>query len=367
MSEETYKDAKRYQRLRILGAAPFGSEHLENASVMRFTNLDAFVDKDISLHSSRGESPPASSRTDQASREGSTKGDWYCRNCGYLSSSRVTFSETCDTCHHPVEFHTVQTIDALTHANTEMEKMRVKVQQYEAAFHLAAHDAIFISEEDASCFFRPINWLIEEGKTLQFFGNLNDTFGYACADAEEMTLEECLEVYKDACNRFPDKPWIAVALWAQKKCNGMPFIEPVQKMVDAAIAALPPTPKAEGDFMAHKILPCRFCYEPQDGFSGLTEDAFGRCEGMFSVCCENKTCGVTGPMRPTMQEAIDSWNGEPLSERLLQQAKIMRVKKGWGKENHTVHKDSIEKDFEMAARLLELAASTTQPPRARSR
>ena len=35
------------------------------------------------------------------------EGDWYCKNCGYLSSSRVTYYETCDTCHTPVEFHTV--------------------------------------------------------------------------------------------------------------------------------------------------------------------------------------------------------------------------------------------------------------------
>jgi len=35
------------------------------------------------------------------------EGDWYCKNCGYLSSSRVTYHETCDTCHTPVEFHTV--------------------------------------------------------------------------------------------------------------------------------------------------------------------------------------------------------------------------------------------------------------------
>lgn len=34
-------------------------------------------------------------------------GDWYCRQCGYLPGSRVTYSETCDTCHTPVEFHTV--------------------------------------------------------------------------------------------------------------------------------------------------------------------------------------------------------------------------------------------------------------------
>lgn len=38
----------------------------------------------------------------------SDNGDWYCRNCGYLSASRVTHAETCDTCHNPVEWHTVE-------------------------------------------------------------------------------------------------------------------------------------------------------------------------------------------------------------------------------------------------------------------
>jgi len=35
-----------------------------------------------------------------------SQGDWYCRNCGYIDCSRVTFSETCDKCHQPVEWHT---------------------------------------------------------------------------------------------------------------------------------------------------------------------------------------------------------------------------------------------------------------------
>lgn len=32
-------------------------------------------------------------------------GDWYCPQCGYLSNCRVTYSETCDTCHIPVVWH----------------------------------------------------------------------------------------------------------------------------------------------------------------------------------------------------------------------------------------------------------------------
>lgn len=48
-------DAVRYRRLRVLGCAPFGSKHLEQALVLRFTNLDAFVDAGISEHTPHGE------------------------------------------------------------------------------------------------------------------------------------------------------------------------------------------------------------------------------------------------------------------------------------------------------------------------
>jgi len=35
------------------------------------------------------------------------EGDWYCKQCGYLSASRVTNAETCDMCHNPVVWHDV--------------------------------------------------------------------------------------------------------------------------------------------------------------------------------------------------------------------------------------------------------------------
>jgi hypothetical protein len=41
-------DALRYRRLRVLGCAPDSWEGLERAEVLRFTNLDAFVDADLS-------------------------------------------------------------------------------------------------------------------------------------------------------------------------------------------------------------------------------------------------------------------------------------------------------------------------------
>jgi hypothetical protein len=48
-------DVQRYQRLRILGAAPGGSKQLDAGTVLRFQNLDDFVDADIAAYPSRGE------------------------------------------------------------------------------------------------------------------------------------------------------------------------------------------------------------------------------------------------------------------------------------------------------------------------
>jgi len=48
-------DAKRYQRLRVLGCAVGGTPQLDAGLVSRFTNLDAIVDEDIAAHPDRGE------------------------------------------------------------------------------------------------------------------------------------------------------------------------------------------------------------------------------------------------------------------------------------------------------------------------
>lgn len=52
---EDVVDARRYRRLRVLGAAPCDTKQLDQGTVLRFTNLDDFVDADIRLHPSRGE------------------------------------------------------------------------------------------------------------------------------------------------------------------------------------------------------------------------------------------------------------------------------------------------------------------------
>ena len=51
--------------------------------------------------------------------------DWYCRNCGYIANERVTFSETCDTCHQPVEAHEAPertVIEALQDESSKLQK-----------------------------------------------------------------------------------------------------------------------------------------------------------------------------------------------------------------------------------------------------
>jgi hypothetical protein len=53
-------DALRYRRLRVLGCAPAYTSHLKDGDVLRFTNLDEFVDTDLKTVPTRGEAKPAS-------------------------------------------------------------------------------------------------------------------------------------------------------------------------------------------------------------------------------------------------------------------------------------------------------------------
>lgn len=48
------------------------------------------------------------------------KSDGYCRNCGYLDWSRITYAETCNTCHIPVEWHEAD-------ERREVERLRLDV------------------------------------------------------------------------------------------------------------------------------------------------------------------------------------------------------------------------------------------------
>jgi hypothetical protein len=49
------RDARRYRRLRVLGAAPSTSRQLKQGTVLITTNLDAFIDEDLRIRPSRGE------------------------------------------------------------------------------------------------------------------------------------------------------------------------------------------------------------------------------------------------------------------------------------------------------------------------
>lgn len=56
-----------------------------------------------------------------------SNGDWYCRSCGYIVAQRVTSSETCDTCHQPVEWH-----DAEQRGAVEQIQQQLAAAQAEA-------------------------------------------------------------------------------------------------------------------------------------------------------------------------------------------------------------------------------------------
>lgn len=48
-------DAVRYRRLQVIGCAPGGSKQLDNATVIRFSELDSFVDADLKAVPYRGD------------------------------------------------------------------------------------------------------------------------------------------------------------------------------------------------------------------------------------------------------------------------------------------------------------------------
>lgn len=78
--EADERDAKRYRRLRILGAAPGGSKQLDQGTVLRFSNLDLFLDDDLRIHASRGEAREARSSSVDALRARYQDGQLYMRS-----------------------------------------------------------------------------------------------------------------------------------------------------------------------------------------------------------------------------------------------------------------------------------------------
>lgn len=59
-------EARRYRRLRVIGCAPGTSQlHLSSGTVLRFTNLDAFIDADLTRRPPRWEAPPTNQTGDR--------------------------------------------------------------------------------------------------------------------------------------------------------------------------------------------------------------------------------------------------------------------------------------------------------------
>lgn len=52
---EVERDARRYRRLQVLGCAVMDTKQLQTGTVVRFTGLDAIVDRDLAIYPSRGE------------------------------------------------------------------------------------------------------------------------------------------------------------------------------------------------------------------------------------------------------------------------------------------------------------------------
>ena len=59
-------------------------------------------------------------------------GDWYCQNCGYLSWNRVTFEETCDKCHTPVNGVEIDDIPLVDKLTTEVAILKARIAELEA-------------------------------------------------------------------------------------------------------------------------------------------------------------------------------------------------------------------------------------------
>lgn len=77
----------------------------------------------------------------------SDKGDWYCKNCGYLSPHRVTNSETCDTCHKPVEFHDAEQQTQLATLTAERDAANATIERLRGLLGKASRYAANSADE----------------------------------------------------------------------------------------------------------------------------------------------------------------------------------------------------------------------------
>lgn len=105
----------------------------------------------------------------------------------------------------------------------EIERLRAENEQYRALAHLCALDVTFVSFQGHG-FFVPFD--TDGNRAIAFNVICNDTFAYACADAEGITLEKAPEILR----LYRAGGWPAVARWVQEQRGGpsaSPFIVPV--------------------------------------------------------------------------------------------------------------------------------------------
>lgn len=92
---------------------------------------------------------------------------------------------------------------------------------------LLAQDIAFVSYRDGSPFFKKNDKLLDLPDMNEFRFNIlcSDTFAWACADSEPVTVAEAPEVHR----LYREGGYDAVARWVQTKRGGpevAPFIRP---------------------------------------------------------------------------------------------------------------------------------------------
>jgi len=117
--------------------------------------------------------------------------------------------------------------DEIKALRAENERLQEEAKQYRALGELQALDIAFVTFA-GSVFLKPTS---TKNKELAFNILCSDTFEYACADSEAISLSQApkiLELYRSG-------GFSAVLKWVQEQRGGpekSPFIRPVQKRVD---------------------------------------------------------------------------------------------------------------------------------------
>jgi len=119
-------------------------------------------------------------------------GNWYCPNCGYLSPSRVTFSQTCDTCHQPVEWHTVSDQTRIQELEAELAKYKLKYTKDKPTEPGWYWWGVFRSICNTSYFDEKIIRIVEDSKGFlkeEYYCSLDEMPGYFAGPIPEPEKE----------------------------------------------------------------------------------------------------------------------------------------------------------------------------------